>query len=316
MVSIQTNLPEMTRTEKTTFTPESILFLKGSSSVIHDDYTPYSILDIFQKYRITILFAVSSIYSVLHTIIPNFQNPFYKCRYCIAGGESLPKQTIRTWKQKFGIRLHQVYCTTELLFPVLSNIGSSSFEGSVGKVVYGYKALLFNDDYAPTKVNEIGKLVVHGEGIATEYWGDQYSSSKVLRKNSYFTSDQFYRDKNGFFWFSGRDSEVFKLNGKWQSILDIEELLLQHKDIKACAVYSEVNPEGNSSIIAYLQTDCELDFEEISLILKKMFFSAQKHSLFPDKLRFVNHLPHGLTGKLDRSNFTLSVHRCPHQLYI
>lgn len=192
-------------------------FLKGSSSVIHDDYSPYSILDILHKYRITIFFAVPSIYAILHTLIPDFQNPFCQCRYCIASGESLSKQVIRAWRQKFGIRLCQVYCTTELLFPVLSNISATPLDGSAGKVIYGYKALLFNNEYAPTKVNEIGKLVIQGEGIATEYWGNEQLPSKVLRKNSYFSSDQFYRDKDGYFWFSGRDSEVFKMNGNWES---------------------------------------------------------------------------------------------------
>src|SRR5262249_51639465 len=58
------------------------------------------------------------------------------------------------------------------------------------------------------------------------------------------TGDNLYFDEDGYFWFSSRNNDVFKVSGLWVSPTDIEAALNDHPAVLEAAVVGFEDADG------------------------------------------------------------------------
>lgn len=272
---------------------------KGASLVINGDDNMYDVLDIVETYHVTKFQAVPSVYLSVCMLFEEGKEYFTSCKVCTSGGEPLPKKLAEEWKQKTGLEIYQGYGSTEMLNSVISNGKDSVRYGSMGKAIDGYTAHILNDDGEPAKAFDIGTLYVQGESIMEKYWDNEEMTQEVLTEHGINTGDMCYFDKEGYIWYAGRNSDIFKVNGAWQSALPIEDVILEDENVKEVIVTNEVE-NGVSSIVAYIVAK-ELDgCEEFVQKTKVVFFQRKMRTLCPKKYYFVEAIPRGNTGKVKR----------------
>ena len=274
----------------------------GASLVVNGDDSLYDIFDIIEKYHVTKFQAVPSVYQSLYMLFPKDKNPFVQCKMCVSGGEPLTKKLAKGWKEKTGLEIYQSYGSTEMLTSTISNFNKNVKHGSMGKVVTGFTATILNEAYEEVKPGEIGNLYMKGESFMEKYWNNDAMTQAVLTEYGLKTGDMCYYDEDGFIWFAGRNSDVFKVNGIWQSALPIEEIITEDDNVQEVVVTSEVDNNMDSSIVAYLVAKDLSKCAESVKNIRTMFFKKRMRTLCPIKFCFVNKLPRGTTGKVKRGS--------------
>lgn len=275
-------------------------FAYGASVVINDDDSLYDIFDLVEKYKVTKFQAVPTVYASMSALFPADKNPFETCKVFVSSGEALPKNIALAWKEKAGKDIFQGFGSTELLNIAVCNNKDAIRYGSLGKAVNGYEVQIVDDDNNVVEPNVIGNMIIKGESVMTEYWKNSEQTSETLIEGGLRTGDMCYYDEDGFIWYSGRNSDIFKVNGVWQSALPIEEVILMEEHITEAVVVNEADTNNETQIVAYVVTEAIDTCEDTIKELRNLFFKKQMRNLCPKKFYFVEAIPRGTTGKINR----------------
>ena len=275
-------------------------FAAGASVILNDDEDLFSIPEILKKFKPTLFFSVPVVYKWLLKMVNVMDVDFDGVRLCVSAGEALPKEICTAWLEVFGCEVLQGFGSTEMLHITLSNRLDGNKPGSAGTPVPGYSVkLLDENNQIITEPGTVGELYVAGGSIMAGFWHNYAENAQVLSLGGIKTGDMFYMDEDGYFWFVGRNSDTFKMNGKWVSASQIEGVILSFPFIKEAAVSGEFTQAETTAIVAYLVGD-NINIGVIEDIKKDVRINVNRE-FCPKKFYIVDHIPKGPTGKVLRS---------------
>jgi acetyl-CoA synthetase len=167
----------------------------------------------------------------------------------------------------------------------------------------------------PELVDENG-LILEGEQsgnlIITQSWPSQIRSvygdhQRMIDtyfstyKNAYFTGDGAKRDKDGYFWITGRVDDVLNVSGHRLGTAEIESALVLHEKVAEAAIVGFEHPIKGQGIYAYV-TLMVGEEENESLISELQNFVAKEISPIakPDLIQWAPGLPKTRSGKIMR----------------
>ena len=167
----------------------------------------------------------------------------------------------------------------------------------------------------PELVDENG-LILEGEQsgnlIITQSWPSQIRSvygdhQRMIDtyfstyKNAYFTGDGAKRDKDGYFWITGRVDDVLNVSGHRLGTAEIESALVLHEKVAEAAIVGFEHPIKGQGIYAYV-TLMVGEEENESLIAELQNFVAKEISPIakPDLIQWAPGLPKTRSGKIMR----------------
>lgn len=164
-------------------------------------------------------------------------------RYCFCGGDVLPVDLGRRWRERFGIPIHQGYGATETVGGVcLSPVDREVPAQSIG-VVLPFKRVRLVDaeTLEPVPDGEPGELLVGSEPMVSAYWNKPEETAEAFLELDgslwYRTGDVVRRDEAGFGYFVDRSVDTIKHKGYRVSASEIEAALQEHPTVvSACAV--------------------------------------------------------------------------------
>jgi acetyl-CoA synthetase len=120
-------------------------------------------------------------------------------------------------------------------------------------------------------------------------------------KGKYFTGDGCRRDKDGFYWITGRVDDCINVSGHLLGTAEIESAFVEHKLVSEAAVVGYPHDIKGQGIYAYVTTNTGV---EVSDDLKKelTLWIRQKIGPIatPDKIQFSPGLPKTRSGKIMR----------------
>lgn len=282
-----------------------IALLKGATAVIAPQKISAAVVaELIVAARPTVMFAVPTVYQYLldDEALSNRIEGRNSLRLCIAAGERLPQAVATRWLQRHGIRLLDSLGSTEAFSTYLSNVADGDYQGSTGKLVPGFDAVLRHHDGRPCRKGERGVMWLRGPSLSVSRQ-DRNAGSR-FHGGWYCTNDVFWRDGDGYFHFCGRHDEMFKVAGQWVSPLDLEEVLLSHPLVREAAITSSadgVATEDSSTLRtkAWVVSDqASPDLAEELRTLCKTRLDARR---YPHLVEFVDALPRTSTGKLQRA---------------
>jgi len=117
----------------------------------------------------------------------------------------------------------------------------------------------------------------------------------------YFTGDGAIRDKDGYFWITGRVDDVLNVSGHRIGSAEVENALVEHKSIAEAAVVGYPHEIKGQGIYAYItvkagiNTNDELKKELIAMVEKMIGKIAR-----PDVIHWAPGLPKTRSGKIMR----------------
>jgi long-chain acyl-CoA synthetase len=217
--------------------------LTGDCVVIMPKVNLDAYLDTIQRYKIKTLFAVPALYRM---ILEHDRVDYYdlsSLAYCFSGGDVLPQEIGRKWKERFGKDIFEGYGATETCGGItLSPVVGERPAGTIGKLVRTKKVKIIDElTREEVKPGETGELIASSEYMIKAYLNKEEETREAFIEIDgltwYRTGDVLRMDENGFFYFVDRTADTIKHKGYRVSSSEIEGVLQDHPAVlAACAV--------------------------------------------------------------------------------
>ncbi len=117
----------------------------------------------------------------------------------------------------------------------------------------------------------------------------------------YFTGDGCKRDKDGYYWITGRVDDVIIVSGHNLGTAEIESAFVSHKDVSEAAVVGYPHDIKGNGLYCYVSLKVGVDSsEELVLDLKKTIREKIGPIASPDFIHVTSGLPKTRSGKIMR----------------
>lgn len=272
----------------------------GTACLFKDRATPEEMFKQIDHFRPTLLVSVPTMILQMADHKDAKDHDLSSLRAVFSAGEALPSEVYRKWKETFGVEVLDGIGSAELFHIYITNRPGEVVPGSLGKLVPGYRAKILGPEGHAVKPGEIGTLLVHGDSAAQGYFQAHDKTKETFQGDWVRSADLFRVDEHGRFWHSGRTDDILKVGGIFVSPTEVEDCLLAHPAVAACAVVA-YRQAGLEKPIAFIvpkpeATPSEALAREIAQFVKSSIAPYK----FPRRVRFVTELPKNDRGKVER----------------
>jgi acetyl-CoA synthetase len=113
----------------------------------------------------------------------------------------------------------------------------------MGRPLPGYRVALLDIDDAPAQEGEIALALDPAPlGLMLCYENDEAKTADVMRAGYYHTGDTARVDEDGYYFYVGRNDDVFKSSDYRISPFELESVLIEHPDVLEAAIVPSPDP--------------------------------------------------------------------------
>ncbi|RKK02895.1 acetate--CoA ligase [Pseudoroseomonas wenyumeiae] len=246
-------------------------------------FDPVRLMQALQDYGITNLSSASTHYRMMRTsgAAGRFRFAIRKLSYT---GEPIDAETLRFIDETFGVPACSMYGTTEVGVALVNYPGASDFTvkpGSLGKAVPGLEVQVQRPDGSPAAPGEIGEI-------------------RLLRRGEWVPTKDLGRiDEEGYFYHAGRADDVIISAGWTMSAVEIEDVLMQHPDVREAAAIGVPDPVRGQVVKAFVVSPRQGD-EDFARELQDFTRARLSQHEYPRQVAFTAELPKTPAGKINR----------------
>ena len=178
--------------------------------------------------------------------------------------------------------------------------------GSATKPFFGIKPVLVDNDNNELNGEAEGNLCIEMSwpGQMRSVYGDHQRFIDTYFKTfpgRYFSGDGCRRDKDGYYWITGRVDDVINVSGHRMGTAEVESALVAHTDVAEAAVVGYPHDIKGQGIYAYVTLNIGVDSsDQLHAELKKWVRKEISPIATPDLLQFSPQLPKTRSGKIMR----------------
>lgn len=269
---------------------------------------PAEFLNLLRKENVTVLDQTPTYFYNLLAEELKREDSNLKIRYIIFAGEALKPCLIKSWKDKYPFtKLINMYGITEttvhVTFKELSNEDLLLSKSNIGVPIPTLKMILLDKNLKLVPYNVPGEIGVVGDGVFKGYLNRPDLNSTKLIKNPYNPDEILYRSgdsailhKDGSFEYCKRIDTQIKIRGFRVELGEIEEKILNCKNITSCVVAKKTDEFNHDILCAYYVKNAPVDINNLKLTLKKDLASYMIPQYFID----LPSLPYNHNGKINR----------------
>jgi long-chain acyl-CoA synthetase len=213
------------------------------------------ILSAIQKYHVRWMLGVPALYRMILENDRVDQYNLSSLRYCYCGGDVLPAEVYKSWKERYGIPIYQVYGSTEAGHVAYSLPSKDSSPVTVGKPLKSRKCRIVDpESLSPVSPGEVGELLVTSEYTLKSYWKkpeETRLSYIPLNGEIYYRMGDFVKQNDsGEIEFVERTADIIKYKGYRISASEIEAALQDHPTVIGACVVGIPDPKAGERIKA------------------------------------------------------------------
>ena len=266
-----------------------------------------SVIDMIETQRPTVAGAVPTIWNdVMHRLEKDPGHDISSLRLVICGGSAVPVSLMRSYEEKFGVQIRQLWGMTEtsplatMAWPPRGTPEDQqwAFRGTAGRPMCGVEARIVNDDgrALPTDGKAIGEVEVRGPWITGAYYRGRDAAkfeSGWLR-----TGDVGRIDEQGFITLTDRAKDVIKSGGEWISSVELENCLVGHPDVHEAAVVGVPDERWQERPLAVVVVHEGASITPAEL--RKFLADKVVRWWLPERWTFADEIPRTSVGKYDK----------------
>ena len=265
----------------------------------YERFSAKAALETVQRCGVTSLCAPPTVWRMLiKEDLSQWQPPL---RELVGAGEPLNPEVIEQVERAWGIRIRDGFGQTE----TTAQIGNPPCQlvkpGSMGRPLPGYKIALLDVDDQPAQEGEIAvQLDAQPIALMLGYEGDEDKTAEVMRAGFYHTGDTAIVDEDGYYFYVGRNDDVFKSSDYRISPFELESVLIEHEQVLEAAIVPSPDPVRLSVPKAFITLRQGV---EPSRELAREIFAFARERLAPYKrIRRIEfrELPKTISGKIRR----------------
>jgi oxalate---CoA ligase len=224
-------------------------------------------------------------------------------RFMRSSSSSMPPQVIAEAEATFGAPLVEAYGMTEATHQMASNPlpPAARKPGTVG-VAAGPEVAIMDEGGALLPRGSTGEIVIRGASVTAGYQSNEKANAEAFTsgENSgwFRTGDQGVMDAEGYISITGRLKEIINRGGEKVSPREVDEILMDHPAVAQVVCFGMPHPKLGEEVAACVvlregQQASERD-------LQAYVGSRAAEFKVPKKILFMEEIPKGATGKLQR----------------
>jgi long-chain acyl-CoA synthetase len=276
----------------------------GNTTIIMPVPQVDSILRAIEKYRIRWMLGVPALYRMILENDRLEQYDMNSLKYCYCGGDVLPIEVFKRWKELFGLNIYQVYGSTEAGHVTYSRLDREPELSSIGLPLKTRECKVVDPDtLEPVPIGETGELVVTSEYTVKNYWKKPEETSRsyvdIDGKIYYRMGDYVRQGERGDIYYVERSADVIKHKAYRVSASEIEAVLQDHPTVIGACVIGVPDPKVGERIkaIVVLKEDARgVDASELTRWCRERLAPYK----IPQYIEFRDMLPKSKVGKLLR----------------
>ncbi len=276
----------------------------GNTSVIMPVPQVDAILRAIQKYKVRWFLGVPALYRMILENDRLDQYDLSSMKYCYCGGDVLPVEVFKRWKERFGIPIYQVYGSTEAGHVTYSRLDREPELMSIGMPLKTRKCIVVDPDtLEPVPRGEIGELLVTSDFTVKQYWNKpeetERSYVEIDGKIYYRMGDYVREDQSGQIYYVERSADIIKYKAYRVSASEIEAVLQDHPTVIGACVVGVPDERVGERIKAIVVLKEDARGVDASELIKWCRERLAPYKI-PQYIEFRDMLPKSKVGKLLR----------------
>lgn len=259
-----------------------------------------------EKYHINILYSAPTVFRMLMQIEDAFFAKFsyanLKRIFCV--GEPLNPAIIEWGRRVLGKDIYDTWFQTETGSIMISNRpGIEIRPGSMGKPLSYIQAAILGESGEPQPPLEKGLLCLKTPwaSMFSEYMNNPHVYADKFLGEFYSSGDIAFTDRDGYFWFIGRNDDVINTAGHLVSPFEVESTLLELEEVLDVGVVGVPDEILYEKIIAFVVLNSSIvDRRKAEMKLKIHVSNKVSSIAAPKEIIFVESIPKTKSGKIMR----------------
>jgi len=277
---------------------QAIVFL-GTTVVLMDRFIPLDFLKHIQKYKVTCLWLVPSMYYAILQLKEFESFDLSSLHWVCSFGASSSADQLRRFNQYCPqAEFFHGWGMTETQGPsIVTPWGSKKIE-SVGRPAPWIEVKIFDENDQALPQGQVGEIVVRSWVVTDGYYKDSEATKQTIRIGWFHTGDLGRFDAEGDLYIVGRIKEMIKVSGEIVFEPEIESVIHKHQDVAEVAVIgvSDTLRGEVPKAFVVLKEDSKVKEEDLRYFCREHL----AHFKIPHYFEFILSLPKNRAGKIDK----------------
>lgn len=276
----------------------------GATVVLHwGRATPRGVLEAVARFGVTQFLSVPTLYRRI-LAEPGVEEglDLSAVRSFMSAGESLGSTVPERWSARFAFPILEIYGVSEVMTCIANTLYNPIKYGSMGKGLPGLRLAILDDRLQPVAPGESGRLMIHRSdpGMYLGYYKAPEKWQAAHKGEWYDTGDVMRQDEDGYFYYLGRNDDLFKSRGYFISPQEIENILLRHPAVAEAAVIGIPDEAYGNRIAAFVKLGGDSGHVAPEAILSATAELLAPYKM-PKSLEILPEIPKNPVGKIQRS---------------
>ncbi|HSJ73346.1 MAG TPA: AMP-binding protein, partial [Miltoncostaeaceae bacterium] len=264
--------------------------------------TPRAVLATVAREGVTVLTSVPTLWAQLARFLERHPEPgaLATVRLAVSSGDSLPPAVAARLAETAGLDLIQGLGCSECSNVVISTRPGEPAGGTLGRAVAGVEIRLADDEGRAVEPGAPGRLWIRSDSNPTGYWRRVAETREVVF-GPWLRMGDVLSETDGVYRHLGRADDLFKVDARWVSPVEVEAALLDHAAVAEVAVVGRPDDEGLLRPAAFVVLAPEAQAgDDLAAALRRHVARALAPHSAPQTVTVVDALPRLPSGKLDR----------------
>jgi acetyl-CoA synthetase len=267
-------------------------------------FNPKEVLRIIEDHKIRTLCAPPTVWRFL--LLENLKQHHFALRELVSAGEPLNAEIVQKVRETTGLTIREGFGQTETTLQIGTFPGMKVRPGSMGIEAPGYEISILNDEHVPVTTKTEGLVAIQVKpkrplGLMHSYIDPPEKNLEAFVGDWYLTGDIAYKDDAGYFWFIGRQDDVFKSSDYRISAFELESELMANPSVTEVAIVASPDKLRGfvPKAIITLRPEAVASRE---LALEIFRFTRNRMAPYkrPRIIQFSQELPKTISGKIKR----------------
>jgi acyl-CoA synthetase (AMP-forming)/AMP-acid ligase II len=223
----------------------------------------------------------------------------HSLRLIRSSSSSMPPQVMRELEETFKVPVLEAYAMTEASHQMTCNPlpPKTRKPGTVG-IAAGPEVAIMDDKGNLLPAGTIGEVVIKGSNVTAGYENNPKANAESFTNGWFRTGDQGVMDEEGYLSITGRLKEIINRGGEKISPREVDDVLMDHPAVAQVVTFAVPDDKLGEEVAAavVLRDGSNATEQEI----RKFAGSRLANFKVPRKVLFLDEIPKGATGKLQR----------------
>jgi 2-aminobenzoate-CoA ligase len=274
----------------------------GASTVLSGPFEPERMLEVFQRYRVTVAFCAPTSYRLMLRV-PELTRRYDlgSLRLCVSAAEPLPAATYEEWVRTTGAECLDGIGSTEMFHIFVSSLPGRVRPGATGVPVPGYDCRVLDEDGREVPRGTPGLIAIKGP-TGCKYWRKPDRQAEYVRFGGWnVTGDVYVQDDAGYFTYQCRSDDMIVTGGYKIPGPEVEHVLDEHPAVAESAVVAA--PDATRGFVPKAFVVLRPGWQPSDALARELQEHVKKELApykYPRQVAFVAALPRTETGKIRR----------------